>query len=414
MPEITRDQTHIEAGPRAVLTGTVTSQESQELWPPSNLTPLLSMTPNEVPRSKRGRLTLEAERNLLHEHDGMVVIPRKRQNRGAPISKIQVRWRNITIPCNYSDRLTPAMLIEAIRLSPLTCQDTLAKATLTPPNNLLATLHLHVTLRSQGIFAGDIVTLVTRHARVYDPYGVQHFVAYRDEDTIQYFLSVLQDISPTPFLSELVVCHESLPLEPTSRFQDCNLPQEPSLHVRFRSHSGAHPLQEPVGTEPTPTAGNSPGETWIPSPIANGPTGHLLQTQEPKHGLGDTGRKLSFSLSQTFVQDPRGKTHVLLFLPTDSIATNLLRYSAQLPLPPFADLYILSGSQVLKTECTELENGLHSKPHLKILLKHKHTHTHTHTHIHTHTHTHTHTHSTHTLSLSHTHTQIHIHTHTYT
>jgi len=113
------------------------------------------------------------------------------------------------------------------------------------------------------------VTLVTRHARVYDPDGVQHFVAYRDEDKIQYFLSVLQEISPTPFLSELVVYHESSLLEPTSRFRECNLPQEPSLHVRFRSHSGTHPLQEPVGTEPTPTAGDAPGEPWTPSPIAN-------------------------------------------------------------------------------------------------------------------------------------------------
>jgi len=245
----------------------------------------------------------------------MVVIPKKRRIRGAPIPKILVWWRNYTIPCNYSDRLTPAILIEAIRLSPLTPQDTLAKATLTPPNNLLATLHLHLTLRSQGIIAGDIVTLVTRHARVYDPYGIQHLVAYQDEDTIQHFLSVLQDISPTPFLSELVVCHEMLPLEPTSRFQDCNLPQEPSLHVRFRSHLGAHPLQEPVGAEPTPTAGNAPGETWIPSTIANGSKGNLLQTHEPKHGLGDTGMNLSFSSSQTFVQDPRGKPTSCSFYP---------------------------------------------------------------------------------------------------
>ena len=64
-------------------------------------------------------------------------------------------------------------------------------------------------------------------ARVYDLYGVQHFVTYQDEDLIQYFLSALQDISPISLLSELVVCHKSLPLEPTSRFQDCNLPQEP-------------------------------------------------------------------------------------------------------------------------------------------------------------------------------------------
>jgi len=327
------------------------------------------MNPSEVPKSKRTRLTLEAERNLPHEHEGVVVIPKKRRKRGAPIPKIQVRWRHLTFPCHYSDRLTPAMLVEAIRLSPQIRQDTLAKATLTPPNNLSATLHLHVTLCSQGIFAGDIVTLVTRHARVYDPYGVQHFVAYRDEDKIQYFLSVLQDISPTPFLSELMVWHESSPLEPTSRFQDCNLPQEPSLHVRFRSHSGGHPLQELVWTESTPTAGNAPEETGIPSPIATGSKGHLPQTYEPKHGLGYTGMNLSSSSSQIFIKDPGGRTHVLLFRPTDSIATNLLRYSAQLPLPPFADLYIQSGRQVLETECTGRENGLHFEPHLEILLR---------------------------------------------
>jgi len=115
-PETSRDQTPIEAGPRVVLTETVTSQDSHEPSAPFNLTPLLSMNPNEVPRSKRGRPALEAERTLPYEHDGMVVIPKKRRNRGTLIPKIQVRWRNITIPCQYSDRLTPAMLIEAIRL----------------------------------------------------------------------------------------------------------------------------------------------------------------------------------------------------------------------------------------------------------------------------------------------------------
>jgi len=224
-PEIIRDQTPIEAVPLTVFTGTGTSQDSQKPSPPSNLTPLLNIKPSEAPRSKRGRLTPEAVRNLLNGEECTVVIPKKRRIRGTSISKIL----NYTIPCNYSDRLTPATLIEAIRLSPLTLHDNLAKATLSPSNNLLATLHLHLTLHSQGISAGDTVTLVTRHARVFDPYGVQHFVAYRDEDTIQYFLSVLQDISPIPLPSELVVCHESLPLEPTSRFQDCNLPQEPSL-----------------------------------------------------------------------------------------------------------------------------------------------------------------------------------------
>jgi len=121
-PEIIRDQTL-----------TATSQDSQELSAPSNLTPLLSINPSEAPRSKRGWFTPEAERNLLYEEVGTVVIPKKRRIRGASISKILVRWRNYTIPCNYSDRLTPSTLIEVIRLSPLTLHDNLAKTTLTPP-----------------------------------------------------------------------------------------------------------------------------------------------------------------------------------------------------------------------------------------------------------------------------------------
>jgi len=139
--------------------------------------------------------------------------------------------------------------------------------------------------------------------------------------------------------------------------------------VRFRSQSGAHPPQEPVVPKAIPKAGNSPGDVWKPLPVANGSRGKLLKTQEPKYGLADTGMNLSSSPSQTFVRDPLGKTHVLLFLPTDSIATNLLRYSSHLLLPPFADLYILSGSHVLQAECTGIENGLHHEPHLRILLR---------------------------------------------
>jgi len=368
-PEMSRDQTTIEAGPRVVISEIVPSQDSQELSAPFNSTPMLSMNPNEVPRPKRGWPTHEMERALPYEHEGMVVIPKKRRIRGALTPKIQVRWRNITIPCKYSDWLTPAILIDAIRLSPQIGQDTLSKATLTLPNNLSATLHLHATLCSQGIFAGDIVTLMTRHARIYDPYGVQHFIAYRDEDKIQAFIGALQDISPIPLLSELVVYHKGSQLETTLRVQDCNLPQEPSLHVRFRSHSGGQPHQELAWTESTPTAGNAPGETGTPSTLAIGPKGHLPRTQERIHGLGDTVTNRSLSPSQTFVKDLRGRTHVVSSLPTVSIATNLLRHSSKLLLPPLAEIYILAGSRILRVDCTELENGLDIEPHLTIMLR---------------------------------------------
>jgi len=61
--------------------------------------------------------------------------------------------------------------------------------------------------------------------------------------------------------------------------------------------------------------------------------------------------------------------NTLLFQPTDSIATNLLRYSSQLHLPPLAELYILSGSHIIQAERTGIENGLHHEPHLRILLR---------------------------------------------
>ena len=46
--------------------------------------------------------------------------------------------------------------------------------------------------------------------------------------------------------------------------------------------------------------------------------------EELKYNLGDPGMNSSLSPSQTFVKDLLGKTHVLPFLPTVSIATNLL------------------------------------------------------------------------------------------
>jgi len=83
--------------------------------------------------------------------------------------------------------------------------------TLTPPYNLLVTLRLNTPLRIQGIDTGDILTLVVRYAKIYDLYDAQHFVAYREEDTILYFLAALRDISPIPPQSEIVICHKASP-----------------------------------------------------------------------------------------------------------------------------------------------------------------------------------------------------------
>jgi len=58
--------------------------------------------------------------------------------------------------------------------------------------------------------------------------------------------------------------------------------------------------------------------------MANSSKGNLLQTQEPKQGIGDPGMNLSFSPSQTFAQDHKWG---ILRLESKSIAIirNILR-----------------------------------------------------------------------------------------
>jgi len=95
----------------------------------------------------------------------------------------------------------------------------------------------------------------------------------------------------------------------------------------------------------------------------------VREGHDTRHAQGDIGMTLSSIPSQAFVQDPEGKTHVLLYHPQDSIAKNLLRHSSQLHLPPLMELYILSGSHIIQADRTGTENGLHHEPHLKILLR---------------------------------------------
>jgi len=66
----------------------------------------------------------------------------------------------------------------------------------------------------QGIVTGDTVTLLVRHAKIHDPYNVQHLVAYREEDTLQYFLTALREMTPIPIWSEVVICYKGLRLRP--------------------------------------------------------------------------------------------------------------------------------------------------------------------------------------------------------
>ena len=167
----------------------------------------------------------------------------------------------------------------------------------------------------QGIVTGDTLNLLVRHAKIHDPYDAQHLVASREEDTMQYFLAALREISPIPIRSKIVICHNGLRLDPASRFQDCNLPHEPTLHVRFSSHPDAHPRNESAQPESVGEAEGPPAEPTNTSP----PEDKCRETQRETRDAGKAKREMGMALwispSQTFVQDPKGKTHVLLFNP---------------------------------------------------------------------------------------------------
>jgi len=114
----------------------------------------------EIEKRRDMTNTVEGKRKFLPEEGSTVVIPKKRRFRGTPPQKILIIWRNVTIPCTFSALLTPATVITDIDNSERASSAALIKATLTPPDNLLATLHLDTPLSMQGINNGDILTLL--------------------------------------------------------------------------------------------------------------------------------------------------------------------------------------------------------------------------------------------------------------
>ena len=141
---------------------------------------------------------------------------------------------------------------------------------------------------------------------------------------MQYLLTTVLEISLISALPECAIFHENLSLDPVSRFQDSNLPHEPTLHVRYTSGLDISPFSglehlESVGDADDPADDPAPPLANTSSPMDNG---RELQKETRDMGktTGDRGMALSMSPSQVFVQDPNGKTHVLLFNPQDSIA----------------------------------------------------------------------------------------------
>jgi len=188
------------------------------------------------------------KRKLPPGEGGTVVLLKKRRLRGkrAGLQKILIKWSTITIPCAFSALLTPATVITDVGISVGAPRTALLKATLISPNNLLAVMQRDTPLCEQGIQAGDILTPLVRHATIFDPYGNQHLVAYREDETIRHLLATLRVVSPIPPLSEIILCHNEFQLGHTNRFQDCNLPHEPTLHARLSNQSGPAPRIQPA------------------------------------------------------------------------------------------------------------------------------------------------------------------------
>jgi len=184
----------------------------------------------------------------------------------------------------------------------------------------MGTLNLESPLSQQGIRQGDTLIMLVRHATVHDPHDVQHLVAYREEDVMQHFLTALLETSSIPTLSDCVIFHGEHLLDPASRFLDCNLPNEPTLHVRFSGSLDAPPSSGPEKPE---SAGDADDPRDGPvSPLASTalPTDNSSEPQKEPQQTGNTGgdrvMALLASPSQTLMQDPMGENTCSTFLST--------------------------------------------------------------------------------------------------
>ena len=89
-----------------------------------------------------------------------VVIPRKKRARKGVTKKIIVLWQNFTFSCAYSNRLTPAILLEDIGKELRVTLGSLTKAIMTPLNCPRDTLNHDSPLSQQRIVQGDTLRML--------------------------------------------------------------------------------------------------------------------------------------------------------------------------------------------------------------------------------------------------------------
>jgi len=240
------------------------------------------------------------KRKLPPSEGGTVVLRKKRRIRGKGRGqqKIQIRWATSTFPCAFSGLLTPATVITDVGTHVGVPIAVLLKATLSS-SNLLAALQRDIPLSEQGIEVGDILTLSVRHATIVDPYGDQHLVAYREDETIRDLLVTLQKVSSISSLSDIILCYNEFQLDHNKRFQDCNLPDEPTLHASLSTKEGISPARTDFDAN---DLAERPG--FEPPDMDRDET--LQQGDDRKDTAADEQRTGPHR-SQVFLQDLKGK-----------------------------------------------------------------------------------------------------------
>jgi len=278
------------------------------------------------------------------------VLQKKRRVRGKGrgLRKLLIQWATNTIPCAFSDLLTPAMVIIDVDTYMGVLDKVILKMTLS--SNRPTMLQRDTPLSEQGIEAGDILTLSVRHVTITGPDGIQHLVAYRADETIRDILITLQGVSPISPLSNIILRHNEFHLDHHKQFQDCDLPGDPTLHARLNTKGNISSARMSLVTiDPSEVPGCEP------------PHRDRDATLEQRYDRNDTdtGEKISGpECSQIFLQDPEGKTHTLIFQNSESLEKNLLTHSSYLQLPPLKEIYLLSDRRILNLAESLSENGL--------------------------------------------------------
>jgi hypothetical protein len=270
-----------------------------------------------------------------------------------------IQWATNTIPCTFSDLLTPATVITDVGTHMGVLDNVILKMTLSSKSRTL--LQRDIPLSTQGIVAGDTLTLLVRHVTITGPDGIQHLVAYRADETIRDLLITLQGVSPISPLSEIILCHNELHLDHHKQFQECDLPDGPTLHASLNTIGNISSARMSLVTI-DPSKGKE----------CNPPIKGQDETLERRYDGNDavTGVEISEpECSQIFLQDPMGKTHCLIFQNSKSLEINLLAHSPYLQLPSLEEIYLLSDSRILNLTESLSENGLPHEPLLRVILR---------------------------------------------